>query len=230
MKITLLSHSGFLIEGEKTCLVFDYFTDELNLLGNLALGERKLVFFASHSHHDHYNKKIFKFAKPGSTGYVLGRGIAKERGQDAVVLDKGQSAELMGVKAKAFGSTDEGVSFLVEMEGRKIFHAGDLNDWYWEEESTPEELQHDEKWFQDEVAPLSGASPEVAFLPVDARLGKHALRGPLYFAREMSPALIVPMHLCGGEGLPLELKQALANERINTGVANIVHPGDHIEL
>ena len=30
----------------------------------------------------------------------------------------------------ALGSTDSGVSWIVETEGRRIFHAGDLNNWY----------------------------------------------------------------------------------------------------
>ena len=30
----------------------------------------------------------------------------------------------------ALGSTDSGVSWIVETEGKCIFHAGDLNNWY----------------------------------------------------------------------------------------------------
>lgn len=30
----------------------------------------------------------------------------------------------------AAGSTDSGVSWIVETEGKRIFHAGDLNNWY----------------------------------------------------------------------------------------------------
>lgn len=33
------------------------------------------------------------------------------------------------MKVKAFDSTDEGLSYLVEMDGIRIFHAGDLNNW-----------------------------------------------------------------------------------------------------
>ena len=30
----------------------------------------------------------------------------------------------------ATGSNDSGVSWIVETDGRRIFHAGDLNNWY----------------------------------------------------------------------------------------------------
>ena len=36
-----------------------------------------------------------------------------------------------GVKIRAFKSTDEGVAFLIETEGKRIYHAGDLNNWVW---------------------------------------------------------------------------------------------------
>ena len=32
-------------------------------------------------------------------------------------------------------TTDEGVAFLVTCKDKRIYHAGDLNWWHWEEES-----------------------------------------------------------------------------------------------
>ncbi len=227
MKITLLGHSGFLVEGSTACLVFDYYTDELGLIERLPFGEKPVVFFASHSHHDHYNKRILKRAGD-NVGYVLDAGIAKPQVGNVTMLSKGQSAEVLGIPVAAFGSTDQGISFLVELEGRKLFHAGDLNDWYWEEESTAEELAHDERWFLDEIASLKDSRPDAAFFPVDARLGRHAMRGALRFARQASPKLLIPMHLCGGEGLPNDLARVFAAEGISTEVAPITRPGDSI--
>lgn len=34
------------------------------------------------------------------------------------------------VNVHAMGSNDSGVSWIVEVEGKRIFHAGDLNNWY----------------------------------------------------------------------------------------------------
>jgi L-ascorbate metabolism protein UlaG (beta-lactamase superfamily) len=230
MKITLLGNSGFIVAGEKVCLIFDYYIDKLDLLKNVPFGERTVVFLSSHSHYDHFNKAMFRYAEFSNVGYVLGQGIPKGKSPNTIVLDKGQSGEALGVPVQAFGSTDTGVSFLTELEGKAVFHAGDLNDWYWEEESTEEELKHDEQWYLDEIAPLAGLAPDVAFLPLDARLGKHALRGALHFARTVHPKWIVPMHLNGGTQLPQALRQALASEGIKATVAEIVQPGDFFEI
>ncbi len=229
MKITLLGHSGFVAEGQSACLVFDYYTDEQGMVGRLPFGSKPVVFFVSHSHQDHYNPRILKYAGE-SVGYVLGAGISMPAAANTVMLHKGQSASLFGVAVTAFGSTDQGVSYLVELEGKKLFHAGDLNDWYWEEESTAEELLHDEQWFLDEIKPLAGSRPDVAFFPVDARLGRHAMRGAIHFARAAAPKLLVPMHLNGGVELPARLAQAFAAEGISTAVAPITRPGDSVTI
>jgi L-ascorbate metabolism protein UlaG (beta-lactamase superfamily) len=231
MKITLLGHSGFVVEGKKTFLVFDYYTDAEGVADKLPFGSKNAVFLASHAHRDHFNRKIFGWADAGNTGFVLGKGIPKGRvPETTVVLGKGQSAEMLGVSVRAHGSTDAGVSFMAEFEGRKVFHAGDLNDWYWEEESTRAELKQDEQRFLDELEPLRDAQPDAAFVPLDGRLGKNAFRGPIYFVQVMKPKLVVPMHLCGGEGLPGELRKRLAAEGIGARVAELIRPGDSITV
>mgnify|MGYP000382206809 FL=1 len=45
-----------------------------------------------------------------------------------------QELELGKVRIQTLKSTDAGVAFLVECEGRTIYHAGDLNWWHWEGE------------------------------------------------------------------------------------------------
>ncbi len=229
MRITLLGHSGFVVEGREGTLVFDYWTDEQNLLAKVPFGRRPVTFFVSHRHHDHFNRKIFDHAKEAGVAYVLDSAIAPPAGVHAIRLAKGEQAEVNGVSVRAYGSTDEGVSFLCGFEGGTVFHAGDLNCWYWEDESTQEELRHDEGWFLEEIAPLEGFQPEVAFIPVDARLGAHALRGPLQFARSVQPRLIVPMHLNGGPALPGQLRTALEAELLPVQVAELTAPGDTVD-
>lgn len=226
MRIALLGHSGFVVEGRESTLVFDCWTDERNLLGAVPFGRRPVTFFVSHRHHDHFNRKIFDHAGQASVAWVLDSAIAPPPGVPAVRLAKGEQAEVNGVTVRAYGSTDEGVSFLCGWEGATVFHAGDLNCWYWADESTEEELRHDEGWFLNEVAPLEGFRPDVAFFPVDARLGAHALRGPMQFARSVQPRLLVPMHLNGGAALPGQLRAAVEQELLPVQVAGLTAPGD----
>ena len=68
----------------------------------------------------------------------LMRGFARQgmRVRDDIVFMKEEEVYSDGnIKVKAFGSTDIGISFMVEAEGLTIFHAGDLNYWHWKEEA-----------------------------------------------------------------------------------------------
>ena len=97
---------------------------------------------------------------------------------------------------QAFGSTDVGVSFLIDAEGERIFHAGDLNNWHWEEESTPEEVCLAEKAWHQELDTLAKATDHIdlAMFPVDPRLGKDYMRGAKEFVKKIKVHRFVPMH------------------------------------
>lgn len=79
---------------------------------------------------------------------------------------------------------------------KRIFHAGDLNNWHWEEESTPEETQAYEHHFLEELDTLSAFTSyvDLAMFPVDPRLGKDYTRGARQFIQKIQTGWFVPMH------------------------------------
>lgn len=56
MKITYISHSGFLVETERCYYLFDYYRGELPPLEP----EKPILVFASHFHQDHYQPAVFR--------------------------------------------------------------------------------------------------------------------------------------------------------------------------
>ena len=127
MKITYIAHSGFLAELEHTILLFDYYQGEVPELP----GDKKLYVFASHRHPDHFNPEIFQLAKDREqVWYVLSHDIWKSRVPEewkarTVHLKPGTEWEHEGVGVQTLRSTDEGVAFLVQAEGKTLYHAGD---------------------------------------------------------------------------------------------------------
>ena len=101
------------------------------------------------------------------------------------------------VRVKAFESTDLGVSFLVDLYGVHIFHAGDLNFWHWREESTIKEIEEADERFRRAVDPIMKESIDLAFFPVDPRQGRLFDAGANYFILSVKPRLLVPMHFWG---------------------------------
>ena len=140
MKLIYLYHSGFALLGEGYTLIFDYFEDSVSadkgiVHEQLLSREGQLYVFSSHAHADHFNRQIlsWKALRPDIV-YLLSTDIPlsardKENG-NFHTLAKGDTYRDEHLTVRAFGSTDVGISFLVQTpEGAPVLHAGDLNNW-----------------------------------------------------------------------------------------------------
>ena len=139
MTLRYIFHSGFLLETERSILIFDYWMDPANVMKPYIdpSGSKHIYVFASHFHEDHFTKEIFKWRQNNpftAYTYILSKDILKRRRahrEDADVwMAKGSVWEDENIKVTATGSNDSGVSWIVETEGKTIFHAGDLCNWY----------------------------------------------------------------------------------------------------
>lgn len=104
------------------------------------------------------------------------------------------------IKVKAYGSTDAGVSFLVTTSGgRKIFHAGDLNDWHWQDDSSEREVRKADEHFNVILNRIASENPsfDIAMFPVDTRQGSDFERGARLFLEKIKVTEFFPMHIHG---------------------------------
>ena len=60
LKVTYIYHSGFLVETERSYLLFDYWKGEIPPLDY----KKELYIFASHAHRDHFSEDIFSQEQP----------------------------------------------------------------------------------------------------------------------------------------------------------------------
>jgi L-ascorbate metabolism protein UlaG (beta-lactamase superfamily) len=120
----------------------------------------------------------------------------KVKASDAFYVDKTDVYADDYLRIKAFGSTDIGISFAIEAGGKRIFHAGDFNNWHWNEESTDEEIRAAETSFLRKLNILSKAYPafDLVLFPIDPRLGKDYMRGAEQFAGQIKINYFAPMH------------------------------------
>lgn len=187
VKIEYIFNSGFTVETENYFLVFDYYK------GNINLSDKKTIVFVSHGHEDHYNPDIFNFK--GNIKYILSDDITDniQKDKDIYFVKPDSNLKVDDLDIQVFGSTDLGVSYLVSLDGLNIFHAGDLNWWYWEDDSL-EEKESMEKDFKKEIAKLEGVNIDISFFPVDPRLKDAYSMGGEFFIKKLSPAYFIPMH------------------------------------
>lgn len=204
MKLTYIYHSCFVLETERCLLLFDYYKDTKGKAGyvhDVVLRQPKpLYILSSHFHPDHFSREIFQWKEQKENiVYLLSQDILKRKRaqrEDAIFLKKGETYADANVCVRAFGSTDVGVSFLVECEGKRIFHAGDLNNWHWKDESTEQEVRKAEGDYLHELKELKAVCPHVdlAMFPVDPRIGTDFARGAEQLLTAVQVDCFVPMH------------------------------------
>ena len=237
MRARYLDHSGFFIEGEEHCLLFDYYRGELP---EMPAG-KKLTIFASHHHPDHYDARIFRYGErvPG-TRYILGCDItlnAANRQKMGVSDDIFARCDRMhkddvitrnGVTVRALRSTDMGVAFYVICEGKHIYHAGDHNLWIWHEDQTFDRSQIAK--FYEEIEKLRGRPVDAAFLPLDPRLGEEYWRGFDAFARLVEAKNMFPMHMVGDYDIIRRFKALDVSWPYRKRIMDIEQSGDTFEF
>lgn len=210
MKITYIGHSGFCAEFEHSVCIFDYYRGELPQFD----AQKQIFVFVSHWHYDHLNFEVFGLGRQYphiiwlfsddirrkyNKKYLTRHGLCEEdtqrlfflkeeRQYDFPVLETGEKLHVETLK-----STDEGVAFVVEVEGKRIYHAGDLNWWTWNGE-TEEEYDSMTKAFWREMDHLKGRSFDAAFVPLDPRQEEKFYLGFDAFMRTTDTKAVYPMH------------------------------------
>ena len=203
MQVTYIGHSGFLVETEEACLLFDYYYGEIPKLKE---GSR-LYVFVSHKHEDHFNPEIFKLADCYHTTFFLAYdiklnpygmrkyNISEKCRENIISLRFGEDIESDGLRIRTYHSTDSGVAYLVTIHGKHIFHAGDHNWWHWEGAGKSYNNNMAAN-YKKEICSLAQAEKriDVAFVPLDPRLGESYYYGLKYFCENINATAIFPMH------------------------------------
>ena len=195
MKVTYIKHSGYLVETEKSYLLFDYWQGEVPRLNY----DKNLYIFSSHAHHDHFSRDIYRLENAcARTVYILSDDIGKadrlwRQAEHVVFMKEWEEKEIDGLKIRTLRSNDEGVAFLVKTEGKVIYHAGDLHWWDW-----PGEPDADNRYMKEtyckEMESLKGEEIDLAFVVLDPRQEESGSLGMTHFLSNVRARIVFPMH------------------------------------
>lgn len=219
MNITFIAHSGFLVEWNKFYTLFDWWEGELPPLDPA----KPLLVFASHSHEDHFDPKIFRLcARYPDTRFILSHDIRLARRRwhkidmtdeifarvTSIRVDSLLATEVSGeaLTVRTINSTDAGVAFLLSAEGKLVYHAGDLNWWHWQEEGRlyctnmaanyRRAIEKLAAAVRDEAADAGCAAViDAAMAPLDPRMGESSGMGIEHLLKNVPIARLFPMHL-----------------------------------
>ncbi|MCQ2261640.1 MAG: MBL fold metallo-hydrolase [Bacteroidales bacterium] len=208
MTIKYIHHSCFVVENDDAVLVFDYWKDTPDeLLGRtLFQTDKQIYFIVSHFHEDHFNPDILNWCHTNGKDpiYLISYDTVKRRhinkNLPAAILHPGENYQDEILKLHAYRSTDVGISILVTLsDGTTIFHTGDLNNWYFPEDDgehlkiTADEM---EGMYLSIIKNIYTDIKEIdhVMFPVDPRLGKEAMRGPIQWLSKIDTKHFYPMH------------------------------------
>ena len=222
-KIRYLYHSGFAVQTAAHFLIFDYWVKrpkgkglESGVIDPAALKEDNVIVFASHSHRDHYNSDILGWnAVIPNLRLVLsddirirqgeyltaGHDIADPAENDAergamngiIMAGPGEKISQPDFTVETLISNDEGVAFVVNVDGLCVYHAGDLNWWHWEGE--PDDYNDGmANSYKAQISLLQGKRIDLAFVPVDPRLEEQYAWGINHLMQAADVRRVVPMH------------------------------------
>ena len=197
MNVTYIHHSGFLVETRRGYYLFDY---ERGSLPEMDPG-KPIFLLSSHSHGDHYTPEVFPLVKAaGMTNIrgILSDDIPVPEEENIRSVAPGRTYPLApGIRLTTFRSTDLGVAFLMEEDGKLIYHAGDLNDWVWDEE-TEDYNREMTAAYRREIGllkeALRGRKIDLAFVVLDPRQERDYDRGLCHFLENIPVEQVYPMH------------------------------------
>lgn len=224
--VTFNFHSCFTVELDNYVLVFDYYepnelNDKLELPKN-----KKLVFFASHRHGDHFSKDIFKFKNEyEDITFILSDDIwMKNSGEPIDFVGVNKSYSINGIEITTLKSTDEGVAFVINVDGKSIYYAGDLHWWYWEEKGEDYIKLWGDK-YKKEIEKIKDKDFDLSFVVLDPRMGIGYGAGLMEYLKTVkSPGVVFPMHLWGQYDLIEKFKNIEEAKAYKDRIMDILKP------
>ncbi len=223
--IQYLGHSGWAIKTQNHILIFDYVgqnEESLSKVINPAeVNRKKVLVFVSHDHPDHYSSAIFNWSKSiNDINYILGWKL--EMGSRCLCLGPREKKSLDGLDIWTIKSTDEGVGFLVKVDGLVIFHGGDHACWGGSIDSFSGEIDYLVR-VEDKI--------DIVFLALAAGNGQRSesiTRGIFYAVEKLRPKVMFPMHAGGKEYLYKEFAQEAEKKNLKTKVCYCLNRGDEL--
>ena len=207
MTITCIGHSGFAIETKQATLIFDYYIDPSGVLSTIMERATRVYVFVSHSHRDHLCHDIFSWRDRYPIARYIIANECRRKLMRSMNLEqwpmtfasRGKAWTDGTITVQTFGSTDVGVSFMVDVDHRRFFHAGDYTCWHFSEEGDIQQVKKAQGDFHAILRDIVAYTDhlDVAMMPVVPNIGGDFAYGAREFLKAVRCDLFLPMHTWG---------------------------------
>ena len=165
-------------------------------------------------------KYIFSNQIRISPNFLKRHGIQPQVREKVQFVSADNNYKVDDIEITTLRSTDAGVAFYINTNGVSIFHAGDLNDWEWEGAG---DLINGRmrRSFRHEIKKISDKPLNIAFFPLDPRLGEHEFDGIDFFVKNTNAEYVFPMHMWQDYSKIKDFKRRLTNRQAAERVIEI---------
>lgn len=219
--VKYLGHSAWSVKTKNATLIFDYtkinsvFRDRevLNAVVDIEkLKEENLYVFVSHDHEDHYDKCIFDWSNNvKKIKYIFG--FKSQETSNFIEVSPNEDIKVDNIEISTIESTDDGVGFLVKIDGISILHFGDHANWCEETDSFYKE--------QVDYIAKKCADVDIVFVPIAKGSGarpQSITDGAKYVIEKISPKVLFPMHGGGREYLYKDFAEDIKENEFNSKI------------
>lgn len=226
--VQYLGHSGWIVKTQNHFILFDY-VQQIKDASDKSINKfhinpselelENVYVFVSHGHDDHYDDTILNWSgKIKCIKYIFGHDIPK---RNFISVAGNQEIKVDDLAVSTIYATDDGVGFLVKVDGLSIVHLGDHAEWV-------PELEED---FNRQIDYLANIDNNVGllFIPVARSIGvrtQSITKGVLYTVDKLNPRLVFPMHGGGKEHLYNEFNEECGKKLLGSKIICAEKPGD----
>jgi L-ascorbate metabolism protein UlaG (beta-lactamase superfamily) len=229
LKVHYFYNSGWMIETPKHAIVIDFIPHKTagitylqQLLQKASDQNKNLLLMFTHDHNDHFDKSVVELAKQfPKIQFVFGWNYKSDVPKSMKTMINRDSIITNDYKIYSHVSTDDGVGFLLQIDGYNIYHAGDHA--LWADQLTQQ--------FTDELNFIRGKTKQVDIAFVPAARGMFTkcaydsviAKGLELSANILKPRVIALQHL-GCEDKFSVYEQAHEELKKKTGIKEWIVP------
>ncbi|MCD7739435.1 MAG: hypothetical protein LUH58_10445 [Lachnospiraceae bacterium] len=210
MKITYTGQNGYVVETGIVNIVFDFCGGELPPMAK----ELPLLVFVSHGHALHFDPGIFSFVSEypnvqfflshdillteelqkqyGVTRSVMKKISFLPEGVRRVIPLKAENGENNYIIMETIKTCGEGIAFLLNIAGKRVYYAGDMN-WCVRENDSRQVFNQRTARFKYYMEKLYDRDIYLAFANLIPDQGKYSRLGIDYLLNTASVTNVVPM-------------------------------------
>ncbi len=187
LRVEYINNNGYIVETDKAVYVFD-FVDGF-LPATYLRKNKPLIFFVTNGDKEHYSQSIYSYRKT----VIFAYDILQEPYNKVFKMYPNEMIHLGFAKVYTRPTTRDGVVYIIKEDDKTIIHAGNLNNYHYQEFSSAKRVELETQNFNECLNGLREfENPDILIAPVNPVIGFNYEYGAKRSTRVLNPKHFFP--------------------------------------